>query len=38
MRMLEKCLNIAVLDKPEGKTQRGRPMLRWEGNVELDLK
>ena len=24
--------------KPEGKTQLGRPRIRWEGNIKIDLQ
>jgi hypothetical protein len=27
-----------LVEKPEGKRQFGRPRLRWEGNIAMDLK
>jgi len=27
-----------LLGKPEGKSPLGRPTLRWEGNIEMDLQ
>jgi hypothetical protein len=27
-----------LVEKPEGNIQFGRPMLRWEGNITLDLR
>jgi hypothetical protein len=26
-----------LVGKPEGKRQLGRPRLRWEGNIKMDL-
>ena len=26
------------MEKPEGKTPRGRPRRRWEDNIEVDLQ
>jgi hypothetical protein len=26
------------VETPEGKRSLGRPRLRWEGNIEMDLK
>jgi hypothetical protein len=28
--------NTVLVGKPEGKTQLGRPTLRWEGNIKMD--
>jgi hypothetical protein len=33
----EKCINIFV-GKPEGKRQLGRPRLRREDNIRMDLR
>jgi len=27
-----------LVKKPEGKRQLGRPMLRWEDNIKIDLQ
>ena len=30
--------HVIILFKPTGKRSLGRPRLRWEGNVRMDLK
>jgi hypothetical protein len=29
---------MVLLGKPEGKRQLGRPRLRWEDNIKMDLQ
>jgi len=29
---------MVLLGKPEGKRPLGRPTLRWEGNIKMDLQ
>jgi hypothetical protein len=29
---------MVLVGKPEGKRPLGRPRLRWEGNIKMDLK
>jgi len=38
-RMGEKrCAYRILMGKPEGKRPLGRPSLRWEDNIEMDLQ
>jgi hypothetical protein len=29
---------LGLLGKPEGKRQLRRPMLKWENNIDIDLR
>jgi hypothetical protein len=31
-------VNRALVGKPEGKKSLGRPRLRWENNIKMDLQ
>jgi len=33
-----RCVYRVVVGKPEGKRPLGRPMLRWENNIKIDLQ
>jgi len=33
----EEWLNRVLVGKPEGKRPLGRPRLRWEDNIKIDL-
>jgi hypothetical protein len=32
-----RCVNRVLVGKPEGKRPLGRPRLRWEDNIQMDL-
>jgi hypothetical protein len=33
-----RAVNSALVGKPEGKRPLGRPRLRWEGNIMMDIQ
>jgi hypothetical protein len=33
-----RCVYRVLVGRPEGKRPLGRPRLRWEDNIELDLR
>jgi len=33
-----RCLYRVLMGKPEGKRQLGRPRLKWEDNIMIDLQ
>jgi len=35
---VRKCVYKALVWKPEGKRQLGRPRRRWEDNIKMDLE
>ena len=35
---MRKCVYKALVWKPEGKRQLGRPRRRWEDNIKMDLE